>query len=489
MIYDESLSNEQEEVEKARAITRRHYGSALAEKSSGDLCKKLAAGVQWRSASRFDRRELLAMQPAGVPLVAENTIIEFSGAGFSIDALQVKAAEVWASLEKVIADINRSPIEVILRSQQIIQQQRIKNYREKVLQAISQYTGHLENRIEKAFAQEAASLNNAGRLTTTCWLDQTVRTIADASVLAGMATDVTIDKLDIPRPLQAEINSTSEVVDAAAYRGRSAATGKGIIVAVIDGEVDINHTALAGRVVHRKNYTREPWGGPDSHGTAVAGIIAANDAVYSGMAPGATIYSYKVLATNPAYSGTNFDGRLAIQNALEDGAHIANCSWGDGPAGNGTGKNAEACNNAWNLGLTIVKSAGNRGPGAGTLTSPADADGVIVVGATGKDGKQVEDYSSRGPSAHGQVRPHILAPGGSIAGGIFSCAPGNRFSNVGAGTSFAAPHISGLLALILEQHDLSPDEQRNYLLQIATALPGFGGNDQGYGLVSMITKP
>lgn len=484
MIYDGLPFNEQPDIERARETTRRYYGSALADKASDELCVKLAAGSGTRSIAKGFRESF-----PGAPAGPQHTIVEFSGAGFSVEPLDVKTAEVWPALEKIIARVNESPIEVILRSQQVIQQQRIKLYREKVLQAISQYTGHMENRIEKSFAQESVSLSNAGRLTTTCWLDQTVRTIADVSLLAEMATDNSIDKLDVPRPLQAEINSTAGVVDATGYRGRSTATGKGIIVAVIDGEVDINHAALAGRVMHRKNYTREPWGSPDSHGTAVAGIIGSADSVYSGMAPGATIYSYKVLATNSAFNGTNFDGRLAIQNALEDGAHIANCSWGDGPAGNGKGKNAEACNNAWNLGLTIVKSAGNRGPGAATLTSPADADGIIVVGATGKDGKQVEGYSSRGPTAHGQVRPHVLAPGGGLTDGIFSCAPGNRFGNVGAGTSFAAPHISGLLALILEQYDLSPDEQRNYLLKVCTTLPGFGNNDQGQGLVSLLTKP
>ena len=82
------------------------------------------------------------------------------------------------------------------------------------------------------------------------------------------------------------------------------------------------------------------------------------------MAPEATIYNYKVLATNPFLGGDDFDGALAIQQAVEDGAHIANCSWGAGPAGDGTSREAIACNEAWTLGLMIVKSAWNRAPPA-----------------------------------------------------------------------------------------------------------------------------
>ena len=47
-------------------------------------------------------------------------------------------------------------------------------------------------------------------------------------------------------------------------------------VAVIDSEAALTHPALRDRVIHRRNYTREPWGTPDSHGTAVAGIIGAD---------------------------------------------------------------------------------------------------------------------------------------------------------------------------------------------------------------------
>lgn len=242
-------------------------------------------------------------------------------------------------------------------------------------------------------------------------------------------------------------------------------------------------------MVQRRNYVKEPWGTPDLHGTAVEGIIGSNDQSFTGMAPEATLYNYKVLATTRDLNGDDFHGALAIQQALEDGAHIANCSWGAGLATDGTGREARACDRAWQLGLTIVKSAGNRGPGSNTLTAPADADGIIVVAATDKKATITPSYSSRGPLQSGKTGILIAAPGGSLEDGSFSCQTNGGFGSCGFGTSYAAPHISGLLALLLEGDlDLSPDELRNLVEKIGIQIPDFEANDQGLGVVSMLSS-
>jgi serine protease AprX len=251
------------------------------------------------------------------------------------------------------------------------------------------------------------------------------------------------------------------------------------------------HPALDGRVVQRANYTREPWGHPADHGTAVAGIVGSSDALATGMAPGATIYNYKVLATNRFLNGDDFDGALAIQQALEDGVDVVNCSWGAGPVREMKSREARACDTAWALGLAIVKSAGNLGgSGATSITTPGDADGVIVVGATDRHGISVQQYSGQGPTPTGTVRPHLVAPGGSPEEGIVSCLVGGALGEVGYGTSFAAPHVTGLIGLLLEAHPmLTPDEIRNTVVAACKQLPDGEPNSQGAGLVSAVELP
>jgi serine protease AprX len=166
----------------------------------------------------------------------------------------------------------------------------------------------------------------------------------DPRLLAEVAADRNITAVDLPRRLEAELNRSAQQIGAPQYRSRSGRTGRGVIVAVIDSEVAFRHPAFEDRVIQKRNLSRELWGNPDVHGTAVAGIIGANGPEIQGVAPGVTMYNYKVLATNRFLNGEDFDGALAIQQALEDGAHIANCSWGNGPAGNGTSREARAVN-------------------------------------------------------------------------------------------------------------------------------------------------
>jgi serine protease AprX len=150
-------------------------------------------------------------------------------------------------------------------------------------------------------------------------------------VLADVSAEVAVTAIDVPRRLTADADTRNHAaIGLPAYVTATGVSGRGVVVAVLDSEVALRHPALTGRVVHRRNYTVEPWGNPHSHGTAVAGIIAADDPVTGGIAPGATIYNYKVLATNRLLNGDDFGGALAIQQALEDGAAVANCSWGPG---------------------------------------------------------------------------------------------------------------------------------------------------------------
>lgn len=333
---------------------------------------------------------------------------------------------------------------------------------------------------------EAPGPGGAGGFVEVCWLNQTMRTASASTALSEVASSEEVRSIDVPRLIRAEVHETAAVVGAIAFRQGRGVSGDGIVIAIIDTEVDESHPAFAGRLTQKGNFTKEPFGSPGAHGTAVAGIAASANPAHLGVAPAATLLNYKVIASKWWLNADDFGGALAIQQALEDGADIANCSWGVGPAGDGTSREARACNNAWALGLTLVKSAGNSGSGPKSLTTPADAEGVIVVGATNRTGDGIERYSSRGPTGDGRERPHVVAPGGNEnVHGIISCQPGGGAGDCGWGTSFAAPHVSGLLALLLEADpNLTPDQLRDAVIQRARP---FGDapdrNEQGAGLV------
>lgn len=303
------------------------------------------------------------------------------------------------------------------------------------------------------------------RMVEVCWLNGTVRTWLPPPNLSLFADRAEVARLDVRRQIFPELDRTRTLVGVNRFVARHHLSGAGVTVAVIDGEIALEHPALRGRVVHRGNYSRDAWGNPGTHGTGVAGIIGANGR-FLGMAPETMLYNYKVLGASSGRHGDDFDCAMAIQQALEDGAHVANLSFGAEGLSDGTSRLTTACDNAWKLGMVMVKSAGNR-KAYGSVTVPGDAAGVIVVGATDRGGKGVTKVSSRGPTANGEMRPHLVAPGGEDDDGdpMTSCSLNGSFASVGAGTSFAAAHVSGIVALMLEKDPLStPDELRADLL-------------------------
>ncbi len=101
---------------------------------------------------------------------------------------------------------------------------------------------------------------------------------------------------------------------------------------------------------------------------------------------------------------------------------------------------------AWiSVGIVPVFSAGNLGPACRTITNPASYDNVIAVGAVSDNMLHVR--SSKGPSVNGLVKPDVVAPGVLIRS---AAASHNRAYRTGTGTSFAAPHVTGAIALMLE---------------------------------------
>src|SRR5947209_5230390 len=307
------------EIAKCRGTVANEYGKAFASKASDRLCQALATVQSFRT-------EAITPQP-------RPTILEFS-------APQVKTAE----FNKRVAAL--AGVETVETAPPVLHRiARSRVWRDSFTKQVAGIATQLERRAQMFFpagVEAIASPTTPSSVVEICWLNNTMRTYLDPRSLRESASETTLQGLDLPRPLQADIDGTAVLVGAPQFRKRFSITGAHITVAVIDTEVDINHPALKGRIVQRTNSTKEPFGFPAGHGSAVAGIIASLDKKFAGMGPGLTITNYKVLATDPSLNSDDFGGSMAIQQALEDGAQVANCSWGSGAAGAGKGREAVA---------------------------------------------------------------------------------------------------------------------------------------------------
>ena len=163
-----------------------------------------------------------------------------------------------------------------------------------------------------------------------------------------------------------------------------------------------------------------------------------------------------------------------------------------------------AVERAWDAGIVVTVSASNNGPGAGTVTKPADDPLVITVGALddkgtpGRGDDVMAGFSGAGPTAaDGLTKPDLVASGRSVislrapGSKVDTAYPGSRVGTAyfkGSGTSFSTAVTSGSAALLLEREpNLTPDQVKARLL--GTAAPGPVGNPNvdGHGSLDTYT--
>ncbi|MBI2849288.1 MAG: S8 family peptidase [Chloroflexi bacterium] len=258
-------------------------------------------------------------------------------------------------------------------------------------------------------------------------------------------------------------------------------TGKGVKVAVIDTGIDTNHPDLAGQVKETHDFTGEGFQDLNGHGTHVAGIIAGTGSKYRGVAPGSTLVGVKVLKGDG--SGMTSATIAGVEWAVEKGVQIINLSLGSSGGCDGSDALSLTCDAAVDLGIVVCVAAGNDGPWGGSVGSPGCARKVITVGAS-TENDLVADFSSRGPTQDGRIKPDVVFPGHNIV----SCrAKGTSIGNVisdlyteASGTSMATPHATGAVALLLESKRISSAEIKDLLMGSAKDL-GLSPNIQGYG--------
>lgn len=164
-------------------------------------------------------------------------------------------------------------------------------------------------------------------------------------------------------------------------------TGKGIKVGVIDTGIDYTHPDLMANYAGGYDLvdldedpmeTKGEQGIATSHGTHVAGIIAANGKL-QGVAPEANIYAYRALG--PGGVGSSVHVIAALEQAVKDDIDVVNLSLGN--AVNGPDyPTSMAVNRAVDLGVAVVIANGNNGPDLWSIGAPATATKALSVGAT-----------------------------------------------------------------------------------------------------------
>ena len=262
-----------------------------------------------------------------------------------------------------------------------------------------------------------------------------------------------------------------------------------VVVAVIDTGIDAGHVDLdGGKVIGWKDFVNNRTAPYDDngHGTHVAGIIAGEgqaDSRYKGVAPGAALVGVKVLNASGSGSMSTVTAAIdwCIQNKDVYGIRVLNLSLGTSGSSDGTDATSQAVNRAHDAGLVVAVAAGNSGPARYTVGSPGAAEKALTVGAMGDPGELgyfLADFSSRGYTADGRIKPDIAAPGYNITAPKANTSSGYVTYS---GTSMATPFVAGTVALMLDANpSLTPDQVKSHLF--TTALDwGPAGKDIDYG--------
>lgn len=344
------------------------------------------------------------------------------------------------------------------------------------------------------------------------WLVNAVAVDATPDEVRTLAADPEVAGIDLDRPVhvaEAEGTAASELTpfpDAgdggwglAASRvtaawSRFGVTGRGVRVGSIDTGVDASHADLAGKVVAWRDFIggRATPYDDNGHGTHTIGTMVGGSAGGHpiGVAPDAQVVVAKAIAANGTGPGsallaaaewmTDPDG----DPATADQPAVVNNSW-----------SSENPNDTWfralisrwlDLGIVPVFAAGNTGPGARTVGSPAGYPEALAVGALEQD-SGLAVFSSQGPvdwlnlDGNGPAAGTTLTKPDVVAAGvgITSSVPGGYLSF--SGTSMASPHVAGVVALMAEANPAIRGQAAADIIRRTAADMGAAGPDSRFG--------
>lgn len=236
----------------------------------------------------------------------------------------------------------------------------------------------------------------------------------------------------------------------------SGITGSGVKVALIDTGVGQNVDLTGVQQVAFGNLPAD--GDQNGHGTHVAGTIAArvNGIGLIGVAPDAQLYSLKAL--DASGNGYYSDIIASLEWAMDHGIQVVNMSFAGSQSSQAF---QQAVSAAYQQGMLLVAAAGNQGGSTGldTIQYPAAFPEVIAVGAVNQQNQRAS-FSSTG------AKLELMAPGVQI----LSTLPNNLTGEM-SGTSMAAPHVTGVAALVWSHKtSLKNTDVRAILSESATPL-------------------
>jgi serine protease AprX len=280
-------------------------------------------------------------------------------------------------------------------------------------------------------------------------------------------------------------------------------------IAIVDSGIEASRADFGGRVVADVNLTSlsgNSAGDGRGHGTFVAGIAAGDGAGHTGAAPGAKIVSIDVMDDNGMARTSDVIAAAdwILANKSKYAIRVANFSLHSSVANSFMYDPLDkAVEKLWFGGIVVVAAAGNygipNGP-SGVPFAPGNDPFVITVGAsdTGKSVSTNDDmaapWSAYGYTLDGFAKPELAAPGRYMVGPVptTSTLYKERADHIVApgyielsGTSFAAPIVSGIAALILGRHpEYSPDQVKGALMVGAKPMPDAAPGSEGVGEVN-----
>lgn len=287
-----------------------------------------------------------------------------------------------------------------------------------------------------------------------------------------------ISRIWLNKKTEALLDKSNQTIKAQAARNVFKVEGEDIVWAVLDTGIDKKNRWIRDAIAGGANFTNEPAGDRNGHGTHVAGIIASRSKEYPGIAPKVRLYDMKVL--DKEGRGTDFTVIQAMEEVRRINGrgkeiiiHGVNISLGSTPEvgsyGVGWTPICQEANRLMHSGVVVCVAAGNDGykiiPAfldtthieyfrtffGLTIADPGNAEEVITVGSVHKENPHsygVSYFSAKGPTGDGRRKPDVVAPGEKIKS--LGLASSRKIDGVEmSGTSMAAPHVSGALALFL----------------------------------------